>query len=51
MVKRELVVRGDPTASLPPEIQREVLDSADLAVPPEYEELVKKYYQSLAETE
>lgn len=51
MVKRELTVRNDPTATLPPEIQREILDSTDLAVPPEYEDLVRKYYESLAETE
>ena len=49
MVKNRIAVQTDKTATLPPEIQKEVLDSSDLAVPPEYEDLVKRYYESLAE--
>jgi hypothetical protein len=49
MVHNEIAVGKDFSATLPPEVQREILDTAERELPPEYREIVQKYYESLSE--
>ena len=49
MLQNRIAVGKDFTATLPPEIQREIMDTVEQQLPPEYRELVQKYYESLSE--
>ena len=49
MLRNRIAVGKDFTATLPPEVQREIMDTAEHQLPPEYRELVQKYYESLSE--
>jgi hypothetical protein len=49
LVQSRVTVARDFTATLPPEVQREIVDTADQELPVEYRELVQKYYESLSE--
>jgi hypothetical protein len=49
VLENQITVRKDFTATLPPEVQREILDTAERELPPEYREIVQKYYESLSE--
>ena len=45
----EAEVRADRAAALPRELQREILDALDSGLPKGYEDLVKAYYERLAQ--
>jgi hypothetical protein len=49
MVQNRVAVGKDYTATLPPEVQQEILDTAERELPPEYRDIVQKYYESLSE--
>ena len=49
MLQNRITVGKDYTATLPPEVQREIMDTAAQQLPSEYRELVQKYYESLSE--
>jgi chaperonin cofactor prefoldin len=49
VLENQIAVTRDTSATLPPEVQREIMDTAEMSLPPEYEELVNKYYESLSE--
>jgi len=47
----EAAVRADRAAGLPRELQREIMDALDAGLPKGYEDLVKAYYERLAQGE
>ena len=49
LLANRISVGRDYTATLPPEVQKEIMDTAEQLLPPEYRELVRKYYESLSE--
>jgi tetratricopeptide (TPR) repeat protein len=49
MAHNEITVGKDYSATLPPEVQREIMDTAERELPAEYREIVQKYYESLSE--
>ncbi|HUV39509.1 MAG TPA: hypothetical protein VMY39_07830, partial [Planctomycetota bacterium] len=48
LLANRISVGRDYTATLPPEVQKEIMDTAEELLPPEYRELVQKYYESLS---
>ncbi len=49
MTESRVKVGRDFSAGLPPEVRREILDASEQQLPPEYRDLVEKYYESLSE--
>lgn len=49
MLQNRITVGKDFTAMLPPEVQQEIMDTAEHELPVEYRELVQRYYESLSE--
>ncbi len=45
----EIRVRRDPSAALPAEVQKDVLDALEKPMPPGYEDYLKRYYTRLSE--